>query len=249
MKSFYIGLYSLCIFLHCIHADIYPPSQESLNKIIVKLNIQVKFRALTPLLIRYWNKQNLINIPFSENHRVDNFGSYLNIIPVADGSESYSIWIFFDDNQDGVINSSDKVFSQVNMQISSRVNNINLSITRSELQMLAQVSPTGTLPSEQGFYYCFFKPESLQGNAILLSNGAQLTDWRPFASWEKKSVPSAQNLKHAYLLVSSSNNRFTGICVFDRNQNGKFDQGEITFHVPAFQVSTSGPSSFAVISR
>ena len=249
MKHFYIYLYTLFLFCHCIYANIDPPSPESLNKLITTLKIQARAQALTPLLIRYWDRHSLINLPLSENHRVDNFGSYLNILPVADDSKNYSIWIFFDENQDGMIASHDRAFSQVNIQIPSGINNIDLFLTRSESQMLAQASPTGTLPTEKGMYYCFFKPESLQGDSITLSNGVRFTDWRPFASWEKKSVPFAHNVKQAYLPVLSSSIRFTGLCVFDRNQNEKFDQSETIFQVPSFQISPSGVYRFTVTSR
>ena len=242
----------LALALHCIYADTNPPNPEELKRKPPSLHIRVEAEPLAPLLIRYWDENQPYQVPLSNNHRVDRFGRYLNILPVSERSAHYSLWLFLDVNHNDTIDSEDKAFVQIAGEISDPSGRTNLDLLKTQALPLAPVAPRGDLPSPEGAYYCFFKPAEVRVDSIHLNEGTRFEDGEPFASWKKRSPPSppsAQKLKRAFLPVHPSINRFAGICVFDHNQDHKFNQGEPTFAVGEFQVSSSATHFFTILPR
>ena len=149
----------------------------------------------------------------------------------------------------------------MNVSIPENQQEAIFNITNSDIMNLSPVEPNpSSVPNLDGFYFCFFKPadqnSGIKAVSLMHHEGGSFVDWHPYASWHRKNKkpgdrttkPVLENIKKAFLPLSlgSRGNRFTGLCVFDQNNNKKFDKNEAIYEVPEFALNSNVSNLFSV---
>ena len=226
----------LLFLFSCIHADTEPPKASSLGMTHKKVQLEANIQANSRLTFRYWHQDDLIQIPFEENHTSDIFGIYMNQFDLPIQNQTFSFWMTLDRNHNSEIDAFDQ--SIVILGRSLAENKVRIRISEKDLVGLIPCRPN-TSPPSPGHYYCIFAPKENNKDILILEDETMFTYHRPYAYWQKTTGLAISKLKQVYLPIGYL---FYGKCILDENSNASYNSSEAIFQIPSFR-PVSGSTS------
>ena len=222
MKKIYVLI--LAGFLSCYY-DATPPDPSELNDSGPRLILSMDgFTPASDVYVRFWDKSAKA-YPLSYGLKIDAGGSFQLEIVTELGTTSAGLFVFVDENQDGVIDAADYGNYTSGIVVSDG-EKVPVYLNYSAGTLAAYTSVAGNAASGQKI--CIYMPvaEATWSTSLIDNipeypkfneNELELTAWGPVSIFSTAALTQT---------VALPPGNYDETCITDTNSNDKYDSGE-----------------------